>query len=433
MKNAAALLVCLTILSNPLFADSWVPPTEKDYYSPNKECVAHVTPAKDSSKAALEVSRIKGAEKTPLWQCSLGNEGAPQYVFLTSDGRYVATVNENSSRVHGGMGDYVIAFYTKTGLVKNYSLEQIFHYAGPPNMLGISDLTHLVSRSVSGRSWATMPMFFDTQDDKLFFCVWLYYGKYWLAWDPTTGHEAKTTDDLKERWNNIGRKWAINEGITSHSYGIAVEFLTHLKNPQDRKLIEALLTAEDKFYTQPIHDWSSQDKRFVRFDSTSAKRSAAERALALWDSKPLTEKDGSQKYNYLATISGTVSLPQPPQPDQSRLCLYLIPGEKIPDDWCDRVPIHRLTAYFWEYSFQGCQWPGAEIPFRIQGVTPGTYTLKAVWDKAKPYTFGDDYIKGPPQPGDCESKNAPTITVKAGQKTEDLIIDCTTEVTNPTD
>src|SRR4030042_717555 len=143
MKDVAAFLVCLTILSNPLSADSWAPPTEKDYYSPNKECVAHVTPAKDNSKAVLEVSRIRGAEKTPLWQCSLGNEGAPQYVFLTGDGQYVATVNENSSRAHGGMGDYVVAFYTKTGLVKNYSLEQILHYTGPPNMLGISELAHL--------------------------------------------------------------------------------------------------------------------------------------------------------------------------------------------------------------------------------------------------------------------------------------------------
>jgi hypothetical protein len=433
MKDAAALLVCLTILSNPLSADSWAPPTEKDYYSPNKECVAHVTPAKDSSKAVLEVSQIKDTLRTPLWQCTLGNEGAPGYVFITDDGGYAATVNENNNRVHGGMGDYVIAFYTKSGLVKNYSLEQIFHYTGPPNMLGIFELAHLVSRSVSGRFWATMPMFFDRKGDKLFFCVWLYRGKYWLAWDPATGDEVKISDDLKERWNNIGRKWAINEGIISHSYGIAIEFLTHLKNPEDRKVIEALLTAEDKFYTQPIHDWSSQDKRFVRFDSTSAKRSAAERALALWDGKPLTEKDGSQKYNYLATVSGTLNLPQPPQPDQSRLCLYLIPGEKIPGDWCAKVPIHRLTAYFWEYSFHGCQWPGADIPFRIQGITPGTYTPKAVWDKAEPYTFGDDYIKGPPQPGDCESKNAPTITVKPAQIIENIKIDCTDKVANGPD
>lgn len=66
-------------------------------------------------------------------------------------------------------------------------------------------------------------------------------------------------------------------------------------------------------------------------------------------------------------------------------------------------------------------------------VTPGTYTIKAVWDKAKPYTFGDDYIKGPPQPGDCESKNAPTITVKAGQTLENINIDCTNKVANGPD
>ncbi|MBL7153056.1 MAG: hypothetical protein ISS79_05020 [Phycisphaerae bacterium] len=434
MKNAAALLTVITALSNSLFADSWARPVEKDYFSQNKGFVAHVTPAKDGAKTKLEMFQIKNAERIPLWQCTLGNEGAPQYIFLTDDGRYVATVNENNDRVHGGMGDYVVAFYNKTGLIKNYSLEQILHYTGPPNRLYISkELRHLVSRSVSGRSWALMPMFFDRQNDKLYFCVWLYYGKYFLAWDPTTGAEVKVTDDLKNRWNNKGRIWALAEGMKSRSYGKAVEFLLNLKRPEDRKVIESLLTAEAKFYTQPVHDWNSKNKTLLRLNSSSPKRATAERALARWDGKLTENKDRSQKYYYLGTVSGTIHLPEAPGPDGTHLCLYLVPGDSIPDDWHKSVPVHRVTEYFWKYSFHNTEWPGKDIPFRIQGVTPGTYTLKAVWDKAAPHTFADDYIKAPPQQGDYESTSAPTITVRAGEKVENIKTDCTHKVRNGTD
>jgi hypothetical protein len=430
MRIIIILLAVITAFPSRLAADSWARPVEKDYFSQNKDFVAHVTPAKEGAKTKLEIFQIKDAERIGLWQCALGNEGAPQYIFLTDDGRYVATVNENNNRAHGGMGDYVVAFYNKTGLIKNYSLEQILHYTGPPDSLGISkELSHLVSRSISGRSWATMPMFFDRQNDKLYFCVWLYHGKYWLAWDVTTGDEIKVTDNLKNHWNNKGRNWALAKGMKLRSKGIAVEFLLSLKRPEDRKVIESLLTAEAKFYTQAVQDWSSKNRKFIRLDASSPSRATAERALARWDGKPAKNKDHSVKYYYLGTVSGAIHLPRAPGPDRSRLCLYFIPGETIGDDWHKSVPVHRVTEYFWKYSYNKVEWPGAEIPFRIQGVRPGTYTLKAVWDQAEPRSFGDDYIKGPPSPGDYESKNAPTITVKAGQKIENVKIDCTHKLT----
>ena len=429
MRKLIALLVIMTALPKPTYGDTWARPTEKDYFSPGKEFVAHVTPAKGDAKAKLEMFRLNDSDRIGLWQCALGNEGAPIYVFITDDGRYVATVNENNSRVHGGMGDYVVAFYNKAGLIKNYSLEQILHYTGPPNRLDISkELRHLVSRSVSGRSWATMPMFFDRQGDNLYFCVWLYYGKYYLAWDPTTGAEVKITDDLKKRWDNKGREWALAEGMKSRSYAIAAEFLTHLKRPEDRKVIASLLTAEAKFYTRPVRDWNSKNRRFIRLEASCPKRATAESALARWDNKPGTNEDRSQRYHYLGTVLGTVHLAEAPGPDRSHLCLYLIPGDSITEDWHKSVPIHRVTEYFWQYSYHNAEWPGKDIPFRIQGVTPGKYTVKAVWDKAEPRTFGDDYIKDPPQKGDYQSKAGPSIIVNAGQKVENADIDCTHKV-----
>ena len=106
----------------------WGLPREKDYFSENEVFVGHVTPADGTKKAFLEVSKVKDTERAPLWQCTLGNEGTPEEVFVSNDGNYVATLNEVSRRVPRGRGDYVIAFYNKDRLIKNYSLEQILHY-----------------------------------------------------------------------------------------------------------------------------------------------------------------------------------------------------------------------------------------------------------------------------------------------------------------
>jgi len=412
MRNLICLLVIIAALAGTAYPDEWARPTEEDYFSPGKRFVAHVTPAKGDAKARLEMFRLDDSDRIGIWQCALGNEGVPMYVFITDDGQYVATVNENNDRVHGGMGDYVVAFYDKTGLIKNYPLEEILHYTGPPNRLGISkELRHLVSRSKSGRSWAAMPMFFDKHQGRLYFCVWLYGGKYFLAWDATSGAEVKVTDEFKERWNEKGRQWALTEGIKSRYYGLAVDFLLMLRRPEDRKAIESLLRSEAKFYSHAAHDSRTKVQ-----------------ALAKWDEQTSASKNGSGKNPYFGAVSGTIRLPEAPGPDKSHLCLYLIRGDSVPDNWYKSVPVHRVTEYFWKYSYHNVEWPGAEIPFRIQGVAPGKYTLKAVWDKAGPRTFGDDYIKGPPQKGDYQSKAGPTIIVSAGKKIEDVNIDCTDKV-----
>ena len=330
MRNLIGLLVIIAALAAPAYADSWARPTEKDYFSPGRKFVAHVTPAKGDVKARLEMFRLDASNRIGIWQCALGNEGAPQYVFITEDGRYVATMNENNDRVHGGMGDYVVAFYNKSGLIKNYSLEEILHYTGPPNRLGISEeLRHLVSRSKSGRSWAGMPMFFDRQAGRLYFCAWLYYGKHFLAWDPTTGAEVKVTEGLKERWNEKGRQWALTEGIKSRSYGLAVDFLLMLRRPEDRKAIESLLRSEAKFYSHAAHDSRTKERRFIRLEAICPKRASVVQALAKWDEQTSASKNGSGKNPYFGAVSGTIRLPEAPGPDKSHLCLYLIPGKLV--------------------------------------------------------------------------------------------------------
>jgi hypothetical protein len=422
MKKILVFVLVVVTSGRVTYADSWAKPVEQLYLSQNKQFVAQVTPAKDGSPATLKVFLVRGQEGWISWQCTLGNEGAPQEVFVTDDGRYVATVNENSSRVHGGMGDYVVAFYKKDRLIKNYSLEQILHY---PEQIDEREFQRLGQRSVSGRSWVSMPMLLDEYGGKLYFCVWLFRGERWLAWEVATGEEVEINENMVKRWDEKGRLWALEHGIQSNYWVSAAQFLGKHKKEEDRKAIESLLT-DDSFYTQPVSKWRGE---FIRYNASSPRRSLAESILAEWDGRAATEPAShDQKYYYLGVVEGKVVLPEAPKAGDHWLCVYLIPAEVGEENWWAEVPVYRITGYFWEYSFSNSQWPGSSIPFRIQGVTPGEYWLNAVWDKAQPYTFEDNYIKGPPQDGDFQSTDAPIITVKAGETIDNVIIDCTHKI-----
>ncbi|MHC4322758.1 MAG: hypothetical protein ACYSUX_00630 [Planctomycetota bacterium] len=425
MKRILVLLFVVAMSDKVACADTWARPVERLYLSDNKQYAAQVTPVKNDSPATLKVFLARDRESRTLWHCTLGNEGAPQDVFITNDGKYVVTVNENSSRVHGGMGDYVLAFYNRRGLIKNYSLEQILHY---PDRIDQREFRKLARRSVSGRSWVSRPMFIDSYGDSLYFCLWLVYGERWLAWEVSSGEEVKVSNDMVKRWNEKGRLWALHHGLGSNYYQSALQFLGRFKKHEDREFIESFLTSRD-FYTS----YEERNRKFVRYYCWSAKRMKAESVLAAWDGKPAKKPSrNGQKYNYLGVVDGTIKLPRPPKAGDRYLCIYLIPSSKARSQWYNEVPAHRLTAYFSEFSFHNCQWPGSAIPFLIQGVTPGEYWIKAVWDRAKPYYFEDNYIKGPPQEGDYESIEPLVITVKAGEKVENVIIDCTHAVSNGT-
>jgi len=427
MKKILVLLFVVTVSVKAAYADTWSCPPEKDYFSDNKLFVAHVTAAKEETKAKLEVFEIDGPERKPLWQCTLGNEGGPGDVFISDDGKHVVTVNECNRRVHGGFGDYVVAFYNEKGIIKNYSLEQILRY---PEDIDEQEFKKLTRRSVSGRSWGSQPILLDEYNGELYFCVWLRYGERWLAWEVNTGNEVRINDKMVERWNEKGCLWAREAGVKSKKYcKLALQFLGRFQKPENRKIIESFLNDKDfsawyrgRFGNPPL------------FYCRSSNRALADHILAEWDGIPTKKsKLPDEEYHYLGSVKGVIKLSEPPKEENGWICIYLIPGTTNKGKWYLEVPVHQLTAYLGKYYFHNCQLPGSDVPFTIQGITPGEYWIKAVWDKDKPHNFGDNYIKGPPQAGDYESVESLTITVKAGETIENVIIDCTHKVTNGTD
>ena len=154
--------------------DSWMAPTEKDYFSENRKFVSHVTPSsvrngcwmyitppkgdkdapasdaaadKGNIKPLLEVFEIKDSERVLLWKCEMSNKYAPTEVYTSDDGRYVVTNNEWGSI---GYGDCVMAFYNKDGLIKKHSVESILHL---PEGIDERKLYDLMPHSVSSRYW----------------------------------------------------------------------------------------------------------------------------------------------------------------------------------------------------------------------------------------------------------------------------------------
>ncbi len=418
-------LLILLLCQWTVRADSWAPPVEEDYTSRNGRYIAHVTPAKEERSASLDLYEQTPEGRGLRWSCVLGNEGAPQEVFVADDGVHVVTVNECSHRVHGGMGDYVLAFYRPSGVIKHYSLEELLGY---PERITRDTFDDLVTYSASGRSWSGSPMFFDATGDKLVFCIWLYEGKQWRAWDAKTGEPFFATPLLTERWNKKALQWARTsfKNAIKHNKncGRAVLVLSRFKEESDRPLIKSLLTRCD-FRTIAAH----RNKIFTGYCARSMDREWAEKLLASWPGTP--PRPAGQEcsiYRYLGVVKGTITLPRPPRAGDGHLCIYLVPGDTVPDDWYKTVPVHRLSDYFWKFSFTGCSWPKETFPFRIEGVTPGRYRVKAVWDCAGRRTFGDDYIKGPPDAGDFESTTTPCVTIRAGMFTKGVKIDCTRKV-----
>jgi hypothetical protein len=165
----------------------------------------------------------------------------------------------------------------------------------------------------------------------------------------------------------------------------------------------------------------------------SAMRSFGENLLAKWDGRPVESSDsndeGQQIYYHLGVVYGTIKLPHVPKVGDGTIWAYLVPSAMpIMDQWHQKPPVHRLVASFDEFLInEYVSKVSQNFLFGIEGVTPGKYRLKVVWDKTKPHC--EKYAQiCLPQRGDYQSILSPIITIKAGEIVENVIIDCTHEV-----
>lgn len=470
MKKILIILFVLFAGIRVVCADTWLPPKERDYYSGNSKFVAHVTPAKEKAKPLLEVFEIGDAQRLPRWQCELGNEVAPVQVYVSDDGKWVVTLDE---WYKAGYGHHVLAFYSKKGKIKNYSLEEILDLPEPVTKSEIEQaieqmqrllkdihnldkeellrvrqalneklsIYRLIPHSASSRRWGLHSIkFFDTYAGKLYFCIWLHILDRWMAWNPANGEEVEVDEKMVESWNRRARLWALHQIETGTDYYYTpYEFLGKLKNPEDRPLIEKLVSDEDfGGYGQSSQAKVGEDGKRIyhltRYRVYSAKRLLAEQMLAKWDGKPSDRRGLSHPPLYhLGKVEGVVTLPKTDDPNRATLWIYLVPGTVPKDRWHRQSSVQRLAVFFSDYSFRNYDLDHTqEFPFSITGVTPGEYWIKAVLDKTKPFSKPTDkfYV---PEVGDYETIESPTVCVKAGETIENLSIDCTHKVADGND
>lgn len=424
------VIVALLVALEPVFADSWMFPEERyrSTSSENGNFAVYLTPPKEKGDGLLEVIEIKDQNEAILWKSTLKDQYLPMEVYVTNEGDNVVTVNQIGS---AGYGDYVIAFYNANGLIKNYSMEEILHL---PKNIEYSELRELVPHSTSSRWWDKHSIkFLDMNSGKLNFCIWLGVFNRWAAWDATTGQEVKPDEKMISKWDTKARLLAIKrirqgpEGLSPDEDNAPFVFISRFRRPEDRKLIEQLLS-DGQFYGMIL----SSKNNFLHYTQFSGRRSFAEQLLAKWDGK-LTEIDDPFDYNrqiyyHLGVIDGVVKLPQIPRIGDGTLWVLLVPEKVTKNRWQIEPPIHRLVVPFDKYLF-GIYSPKVSRNFlyRIEGITPGKYWLKAVWDKAKPRRKQYARICRPKQ-GDYESIESPVITIEAGKIVQDVIVDCTHKV-----
>jgi hypothetical protein len=435
----SVLVVVTVVMGNAvaLGGEIRIPARELEYRSASGRYVAHIMPAQNGRKPSLAVFEVQGRERVPLWQCDLGNEVAPTEASISDDGQCVVTCNEWFKIASG---DFVLAFYRNGDSVKHYPLAQVLHPLQDVNSSQVSDL---IMRSRTSDPWDQDSIkLFDAQAERHCFGIWLALFDRWLVWDARNGEPMALSANEIGGWNDKARSWAIRRIRTRPSDEASCTFLVTRKNPDDRVLLEALLSnSHFGVGNQSVSSASSlasSGKRALHLNRHycySTERLLGDQSLAKWDGRGGPKnRSAFRRLHYLGIIEGTVTLPQVEGLNKARLWIYLVPAEVPRDRWAENLPVHRMTVTL--------ALPGSDeeqtraFPFGISTITPGRYWVKAVLDKAdvmgSQYRARDRRSAYEPRSGDYENVDSPLITVVAG-RTESVSVDCTHKVADGAD
>lgn len=209
---------------------------------------------------------------------------------------------------------------------------------------------------------------------------------------------------------------------------IHMEFLTLLRNPADHDWLEYLFNRRvSETFPFPI-----RRDLFVYADAYSPDRLYTDRLLAVWDNRVPQAHEGFNgtmqrewKHFNIGEISGKVRLSVPYDSETSKggsFNLHLM-SERSPGSLKENEPTEVVENRIAFPPMAVRAAPSLEVPFRYRTVLPGTYRLKAVWDK-RPH-FTDTQNAGP---GDYESELSAPIVITPGGTVSNLVIQCTNRV-----
>ncbi len=425
LGTLVATLVTLVPCGLLAIGPGYLPASRSVTYSNNKRFCAEVIPAERSKDGPSVPARLRVFEGKPedgslVWKVDITNRTAPDDVFISNDGEYVVTFGnwtDPFAQLFGIACEDHLAFYDRGGRSKAYSnvvFDLLPTGAAPPSLPSLGFL-------IEGKG-------------QPFFCQWLGRECY-LAWSVMSGEQVSVSDAMLAQCNQRARNralgwiedgggmWLISSGgdqtllYIGAKIDTALNYLATTKHPENRKVVEKLLT-DDGFFTSK--EFSAERPYFM---ASSPMRILADVHLAHWGAAaPLgsvdTNSEAAREYQHLGKIHGTVRLPLQPKEWDGQVWIYLVPENVKPNDWIASEPVQRVRINLDPEHGE----VGKAIDFRLYGVTPGRYWVKAVWDRKFPFVgLSEMYTLCP---GDYESTEMVDITVMAKETVEGVTIDC---------
>jgi hypothetical protein len=439
------VFVCLVSLRASL-GDSPRPPTECEVFSENERIVGHITPASSRlvrrglgvfeppgfsremvKPAKLRVYSVETGNRTLLWEADLDNEVSPGEVYVSDDGEYAVTLDNWGN---AGYGNNVLALYGRDGLIRKYSLEEIF---GQRWKSGAEYFRKKFRHTASSRWWRYNSIEFFDRSDGLF-CIWIDWEERWLAWELESGEGVEGSKEQVLRWSKRAREQMLSLIEEGEGHLKPYEFLGKMKMPEDKPLMEGLLK-DSKFCTATDTGRVGGGGVGFRYCSWSDWRVAGDRILSNWENSrgpgDYVEKEGicvDEKYTFLGSLNLTVSYAEAPREGEGYLRMHVIPSDSKPSERGGSKADAYLIAdldFGHAYDKDGSRYSrlGKSVNFSIRGVRPGRHEVVAVWDRMAPFCH-EDSIACVGQSGDFVSLKSTEVDVKAGEAVENVSISC---------
>lgn len=423
------LLACL------VRGDSWRLPREFETLSENRRFVARVIPSDAKSKSKLVVSSVVGQRTNKNWRTSFIH--FPVDVFVSDEGTGVVALDSYGLM---GYGKHVVAIYGPEGLRGNYALEDFTvpletDYDHKGRIMRPGGYERLFTHSTSSRHWRRhSTQFFYRDSGETFFCINLDWRDGWVVWRMSDGKLHTATAELASLLNLEGRRRALAQIEAGEALPASFGFLGRLRHPGDDTLMEEWLRDTRFTNEKSMRHTPGKTIPYPRLVSYSERRRQADAVLSRWaglSANPFRLQD-FEPPRILGTVKTRVSISELLKPGLGYVRLYLIPADAPFATWHESRPAHYLIADLsgrLPMLFGESDWIEVSqrktVELVVEGVTPGDYRVKVVWDKAPPFTDADTVVCIP-GPGDYENVSSPLFTVEKGKETDIIEIDCKT-------
>lgn len=286
--------------------------------------------------------------------------------------------------------------------------------------------------------------------------LWNYSYFRWDAYKTVDGSEFRAAPEDIARWNETTRREIVAKlnaykgaelarrasrlagpiarltqlGRTNVALPTTVDyqFLATARSPGDRKWIEDLARNANGARLRGVFSVATPDQSPDHYEvqNTDFQRAFGDMLLGYWDKKvnePYVDwvSSADAERFTLGRVKGVVRLPMPMPIYRSATQATRLHIRLISDDRSGTGE-ERIAATI-GYERAVSRKRVYDVKFAFTTVLPGTYRLKAIWDKRAPLT--DTNSAGP---GDYESLMSAPFSVEAGTVVTNVILDCTNRV-----